>query len=419
MTNPLAAVVARRTWRATLHVIGDLYVGIVTFTVIITLLALTAGLAITVVLAIPVAWMLFVLARLFGRMERARAATLLGVAVGDPHRPATGSWLQRLRTHGTTSASWKEIGYELLLLPTGVVGASLVVTAWAGSLVLLALPVLVPVMGDRAAHFGLFTVSGGTVWVGAAIGAAGLLVAPYVALGWARLDAAMVRGMLGPSERAQLEARAESLAATRALAVDAAEEERRRIERDLHDGAQQRLVALAMDVGLAKSKFDTDPEAARALLDEAHEEAKRALTELRDLARGIHPVALTDRGLPGAIPGLADRAPFPVDVDVDVPDRPTPAIEGIAYFIVSEALTNVAKHSGATHAAVTIGRGGDQLVVTISDDGTGGANALTGTGLRGLADRVAAVDGTFTVDSPIGGPTVVRAVLPCTVEAHR
>jgi signal transduction histidine kinase len=419
MSNPLRAVVARRTWLATMHVIGDLFMGVITFTVIFTLLATTAGLAITFVLAIPAAWLLFALARFFGRVERARAAALLGVVVADPNLPVTGSWFGRLKTRATTSVTWKEIGYEVALLPTGVVGGSLVIAAWAGSIVLVALPALVPLMGDRAAHFGLFTVSGAAVWAAAAAGAAGLLVSPYLARGWARLDAAMVRGLLGPSDRARLEARVDTLTTTRALAVDAAEEERRRIERDLHDGAQQRLVALAMDVGLAKSKFDSDPDAARALLDEAHEEAKRALVELRDLARGIHPVALTDRGLPGAIPGLAARAPLPVDVRVDLPERPSPAIEGIAYFFVAEALTNIAKHAGATRASVVIDQNGDRLRVTVTDDGTGGADASTGTGLRGLADRVAAVDGTFTVDSPVGGPTSVRADLPCTAEAHR
>ena len=164
---------------------------------------------------------------------------------------------------------------------------------------------------------------------------------------------------------------------------------------------------------MAREKFDEDPAAARALIDQAHDESKRALVELRDLAKGIHPTALTDRGLPGALPGLADRSPVPVDVRVDVPVRPSPSIEGMAYFIVSEALANVAKHGGATRATVEVASRGDHLTIRVSDDGVGGADPAAGSGLRGLAERAATVDGTLTVSSPVGGPTIVEVDLPC------
>jgi signal transduction histidine kinase len=188
--------------------------------------------------------------------------------------------------------------------------------------------------------------------------------------------------------------------------------ERRRIERDLHDGAQQRLVALAMDLGMAREKLASQPEAARALIDEAHDGAKRALAELRNLARGIHPAVLTDRGLDAAISALAARSPVPVEVDVQLHGRPPAAVESTAYFVVAEALANVAKHAAATHAEVRVIRKDEWLLVEVCDDSVGGADPAGG-GLAGLADRVAAVDGRLAVASPQGGPTVVRAELPC------
>jgi signal transduction histidine kinase len=202
--------------------------------------------------------------------------------------------------------------------------------------------------------------------------------------------------------------------------VDAAEAERRRIERDLHDGAQQRLVALAMELGRAKAKFSDDVEAAAALVDQAHSEAKAALTELRDLVRGVHPPVLTDRGLDAALSGLAARCHVPVALQVVVPVRPRPAVEAVAYFTVAEALTNIAKHSRATHASVVVEGGpwsastgaGGTLHIVITDDGIGGANPA-GAGLSGLADRISGVDGALSVESPPGGPTIIAAVLPC------
>ena len=196
--------------------------------------------------------------------------------------------------------------------------------------------------------------------------------------------------------------------------MDAAEAERRRIERDLHDGAQQRLVALAMELGRAQAKFTDDPEAARDLVDQAHAQAKEALIELRNLVRGVHPPVLTDRGLDAALSGLAALCPVPVDVHVEVPVRPKPAVEAVAYFMVAEALTNVAKHARASHVNVLVEGHGfpGSLTVLISDDGIGGANPR-GAGLSGLADRVSGVDGELSVESPSGGPTIISAVLPC------
>jgi signal transduction histidine kinase len=244
------------------------------------------------------------------------------------------------------------------------------------------------------------------------IGLLVLLAAAQLTRGFAVADAAMSRRLLGP--RRDLAARVTELEISRERVVDAAEAERRRIERDLHDGAQQRLVALAMDLGRAKARFADDLDAAAGLVDQAHTQAKEALAELRNLVRGVHPPVLTERGLDAALSGLAALCPVPVDVHVDVPVRPKSSVEAVAYFMVAEALTNVAKHSRASHAKVVVEGHGypGTLTVVISDDGIGGADA-SGPGLSGLADRVAGVDGRLSVESPAGGPTIIAAELPC------
>jgi signal transduction histidine kinase len=237
-----------------------------------------------------------------------------------------------------------------------------------------------------------------------------------VASGVARLDEAAARALLGPSRSEELALRVEALARTRADIVAATDAERRRIERDLHDGAQQRLVSLAMNLGMARVKFADAPEPAREAIAAAHEEATQALTELRELVRGLHPAILDDRGLDPALSGIAARAPLPVYLHVDVAPRCSPSIEAVAYFVVSEALTNIAKHAHAHRAEVTAHRTGDRLRIVVTDDGQGGAvldPVGAGSGLRGLAQRAAAVDGTLSIDSPPGGPTRITVELPC------
>ncbi len=218
--------------------------------------------------------------------------------------------------------------------------------------------------------------------------------------------------LTGPDEAALTE-RIEQLTTTRAGAVDTQEAELRRIERDLHDGAQARLVALGMSLGMAEQKLAADPEAARELLGEARRGAQEALAELRDLARGIHPPVLADRGLEAAVRELAVRTPIRVTVEGSAGTRPlVPAVESAAYFVVAEALANAGKHSRATALVIRLSRGRDLLVVEVADDGIGGANP-SGTGLTGLRHRVEALDGRLLVTSPRGGPTTVRAELPC------
>jgi signal transduction histidine kinase len=235
------------------------------------------------------------------------------------------------------------------------------------------------------------------------------LATPWIVRALTTVDRVMVHGLLGPS---RLASRVVELESDRGVVVDTAAADLRRIERDLHDGAQARLVALAMDLGLAKEKLREDPREAARMVDEAHGEVKTALQELRDLARGIHPAVLTDRGLDAALSSVASRCTVPVQVEVDLVERPAAAIEGIAYFTVSELLQNVSKHSGARSAAVDVWRVEERLMVQVSDDGVGGADASGGSGLAGLAGRLDAVDGILVVDSPVGGPTRVTAELP-------
>jgi signal transduction histidine kinase len=206
--------------------------------------------------------------------------------------------------------------------------------------------------------------------------------------------------------------RISTLESSRAGVVDQQESELRRIERDLHDGAQARIVALGMSLGMAEQKLASDPEAARELLAEARVGAREALEELRDLARGIHPPVLADRGLEAAIAALASRTPLAVELAVDLPARPPQAVESAAYFIVAEALANVGKHAHAEHVQIGVHGRAARVVVQVVDDGVGGAR-LTGSGLGGLVRRIEALDGTLELTSPLGGPTSLKAVIPC------
>lgn len=405
------------TWWTLTHLVTDLVVGVVTFSFAIALLAGTLGLLVTFFLALPVFWLLMVGSRGFAHVERSRASALLGLELMDPVPPlSSSSWWRRLLERARSTPRWKEVGYLLLLLPLGVLNLVLVVASWCGSLALLALPLYVSALPDGTAKFWLFEVAaGGDAWLVALAGLGGiLLLAPWVTVVLGRLDTVTCSWFLGPDTRALQEARVRAAESGRAAAVGSAEAERRRIERDLHDGAQQRLVSLAMELGATREHFDDeDKEAIRARVVHAHEEAKSALQEIRDLVRGIHPVILEDRGLDAALSAVVARAPIPVSLEVDVDPRPPPEVESAAYFVVSEALTNVARHSGATNAAVSLTRAGDTLVVEVRDNGAGGASGENGTGLAGLRERAASLGGFIHLDSPPGGPTILRAVLPC------
>jgi signal transduction histidine kinase len=316
-------------------------------------------------------------------------------------------------------ATWRDLAYWVSAVVTAAVSAVVVATAWlaAPTVAVIALaPVFIP-PGPRgeqppsADWWAALSFSDQVFVVGVVVVLA--LLAPRLTRVVAAAHVGLGVALLGPGEQVRLQAELEDQRLRRRLTVEAAENERQRIERDLHDGAQQRLVSLAMNLGMARKKFTSDPAAAEQLLAEAHGEAKQALGELRTLARGIHPAVLTDRGLGPALSALAGRSGVPVDVDISVSQRLPTAVESTAYFVVSEALTNVTRHAAATQATVSVVEEADRVVVEIVDDGVGGADPSRGTGLAGLASRVDSVDGRLVVDSPEGGPTTVRAELPC------
>jgi signal transduction histidine kinase len=404
-----------RLWR-TLGAIGvGMPLGTLSFSAMVALLSTAAGLAITVVFAVPVLWLAFVVSRGLAHIERSRVAVLLDTPISDPVSALTAtSWLRRLWERVQSGDRWREIAHHLLALPVGVLSFTLVVAAWAGSLALLLLPLYVSSLPGGSAKFWVADVSQGAGSLAASVvGLLGVgLVAPHLTVALGRLQARTARWLLGP-RHAAMQAQLEQLETSRSAAVDSAEAERRRIERDLHDGAQQRLVALAATLGDARQHFDSDPETAKAMVDDAHDEAKAALKEIRDLVRGINPFILQDRGLDAALSAVVARSPVPVALDIRLSDRPPPAVESAAYFVVAEALTNVARHAQATRAYVAVARSGRRVVVEIRDDGHGGADASKGTGLQGLRDRVAALGGSMYVLSPVGGPTTITVELPC------
>jgi signal transduction histidine kinase len=353
-----------------------------------------------------------VVSRGMANAERWRAALVLGTPIRGRYRPLrTGRMIDRLRSLFADRQTWKDLGWHLLLLPVGIVGFTVAVVCWCWSLWCLTFPLWFKIT-PAAADFGSFTLD--TWWWALLVFVVGIATLPItVALlrGTAAGTGALARLLLG-SDAEDLEERVGVLTETRAGAVDAAAAELERIERDLHDGAQARLVALALDLGMAEERFDRDPRGARELVEKAREEAKQALAELRDLARGMRPALLAERGLPEAIRALAARTPMPTTVTVQPGERVAPAVEAAAYFVVAEALTNAVKHSTATRLWVRVEREEDRLAVEVSDNGRGGADP-SGSGLTGLRKRVEALDGELRIASPAGGPTLLRAEMPC------
>jgi signal transduction histidine kinase len=406
------AVFSARTWRETAYLLLDLAVGVAGFTFVVTGLSLGLGLLITLI-GFPVLVLTLLGCRGGAWLER-RRARLIAVDLPDPPPlDRSGSFVRRASRPLVDGVGWRAAVYFVLMLAVGVVAFTVTVAVWTTALGMLTLPIWAWSLPHGGPELGP-----GYWWnqpwqlvLSTLAGAVLTLLAPWVVRGLAAADRGLVRGLLGTSRRA-LEERAEVLSETRSRTVDASIDDRRRLERDLHDGAQQRLVALGMDLGIALEKLDSDPDAARELLREAHGDARLALRELRDLARGIHPAVLTDRGLDAAVSGLAARSPVPVRVRGSLARRPPASVEATAYFIASEALANVAKHAQASSAEVSLELADDRLRVEIVDDGRGGADPQ-GAGLRGLADRAAALDGSFSVVSPDGGGTRIVTELPC------
>ncbi len=388
--RPLAFLCSSWPWRSLVYLLGSAVYAVAACLLIYTgyvygaWVASATALLVLVVLALPSA-----------AFERWRLRLVDRMPTDNPHvKPPKKGLRAWLSTRAREQATWRDLGFT-------VVGLS--VLCWM-DLGLVSSAFWLPVL----------LMSGpfqpGMHWAdGLPLAAGGVLLVPisaYMLTAWAGTRAMITRAVLAPGDA--------EIIRSRARLVDAFEAERRRIERDLHDGAQQRLVSLSMKLGLAR--LDLPPGSpAETQLAEAHEEAKRALAELRELIRGIHPQVLTDRGLGAAVEDVAGRSPIPVDVDVSLPGRLPPPVEVAAYYIVSEAMTNIVKHSEARHGFIYGRLHDDTLVLEVRDDGVGGADPAAGSGLAGLADRVAVTDGVMTLSSPPGGPTSLRVEIPCPV----
>ncbi|MGW4627682.1 sensor histidine kinase [Streptomyces rubiginosohelvolus] len=407
--------------RAALYLLTSVPLGAVTLVALLLLAGAGSALAVLVI-GVPLLLTLVLSGIPLAALERRRLRLIDPVPLADPHReppaPGLASWL---RTRLQERCTWRELAYALLfasvLWPLEALAVGTVFLVCGG---LIGTPVMMAVGGDGEARVLKLWLADS--WPEAfAVLVAGVVLLPLLA--WplryvARGRAVLTRTLLSPPDAA-LDSRIAELDRSRMRLVDAFEAERRRIERDLHDGAQQRLVALSMTLGLARLEKPAEP--LGGLLERAHDEASAALVEIRELIHGIHPHVLTDRGLVAAVEDLADRSPIPVDVRLSVPDRLLEAVETAVYFAVSEALTNVAKHSGATRVTVTGEAVLGRLTVAVEDDGRGGAVTAPGTdtdvgggtGLQGVADRLSVLGGALLLSSPPGGPTVCRLEVPC------
>ncbi|MEV0951295.1 sensor domain-containing protein [Promicromonospora sp. NPDC050249] len=420
-------LLSRWPWRSLAYLLSTLPLGAVTgalLTIPAVLLATgsAAGtLAPRTAVALIVLELLLVVgfgpwfARPLAATERRRLAWVDGRPAPERRRPIDGASGNPVLARYADPATWREVGWLLVLATAApaVSAAALLLGLLVGLYAVSPLVLLAQGPGDGPVALGPWSVS--TVAESVPFAAAGIALLPVVGYVWT-----VVAGGLADVARrllvgAESEIRAElvEVSRSRARLADAFDAERRRIERDLHDGAQQRLVSLTLQLGLARLDVPPDSPAGRSLAS-AHDQAKELMTELRELIQGIQPQTLTDLGLPAALGELADRSPVPVHVDAALGSRPDPKVEYTAYFVVSEALANVAKHVGAAGSArVTVRGAAGTLTVEVTDDGPGGADPARGSGLAGLADRVAVMGGKMLLSSPSGGPTTVRAELPC------
>jgi signal transduction histidine kinase len=429
----LRAPFTRHAWAEFGYAVIGLPLGIAGFVITIATLGAFGYLSVTLV-GLPLIAVSTLIVRRMGAVNRGLARRMLGlqVAAPAPFRPRPG-FIGWIRSGLTDTAGWRARAYLLLKFPVAVAGFFVAVVCWVSGLGYLLAPVIWAlglgkvmirtngVASHVAVNYGSFAFdTWPRTWLLTAQGVLLVLLAPWAVRSVLTLDRWLIYGLLGP---ASLTERVRDLERTRAHAVNDSAAQLRSIERDLHDGAQAQMVAVAMKLGLAKEKLGggdgavrpegSEPDVKRALelVDAAHHTATEAINELRDLARGIHPAVL-DNGLDAALATLAARSAVPVELIVDVPDRPSPSIETIAYFCAAELLANVAKHSGARRAVLEAVHVPGMLRVRVTDDGAGGASLDPSRGLQGLAERVRTVDGRLEVSSPKGGPTMVTVELP-------
>ena len=417
---------AFKTWRAVIAVGLGLFVSIASVSVLSTLFSIGGSLLFLIV-GIPFIGLGIEAARLFARVERWRMSMVDGRPLTphpyrsfdhNPHAP-WGPWIRQWAEAEFLDANrWLDVLYVLVAMPLTFIEFIVSVVLWSASVSLLVAPLAW--MAARAHNPGLFaSLPGGVdpIAVAAVLFVLGLLLLPVAASatrGLVVLHRAVVQGMLCVDPSDALRQDVVRLRDTRSAALEVEASELRRIERDLHDGAQQRLVLMAMDLGLAEERFDEDPAAARQLITDAREQARQALAELREVVRGVAPSILVDRGLVAALGAVASRCPVPtyVDSSLSAGERLPHSVERAAYYVVTEALANVAKHSSATRCSVFLRAQPGWLFVEVRDDGAGNAAISPGGGLAGLRDRVQALDGTLEVVSPAGGPTSLRVAIP-------
>jgi signal transduction histidine kinase len=420
--NPIRAFLVSpihpTTWYANAAIGTGFFIGVVAFAILASiasagLASLLAGVGVLLV-AIAIEG-----SRILARIERRRL--MLGHSerlTAHPYRPMGGGIVAILRAEFADESRWRDVLYVAVNAPLVIIEFVLIFSIWALSVWLMSMPFWYDLMPSATLPSVLAPLAGRdapTVLLRTLAGVALLPIAASLSQLVIALHRAVVVGLLCTSESRALRRQVETLKESRSAILDVEANELHRIERDLHDGAQQRLVRLTMDLGLASERIDADPAAAKQLLSDGQEQARQALAELRDLVRGIAPAILLDRGLVAALGSIVGRGPVPSVIRSELPpgERLPAAIERAAYFVAAEALTNVARYAQASRAEVRIERGASSVSVSVSDDGVGGAEPHAGSGLRGLADRVATLDGMLEVVSPAGEGTTVRAAIPC------
>jgi signal transduction histidine kinase len=404
------------------YLLAGFPIALVAFVVLVTGLSLAGGLLITFV-GVPIAVVTLMVARGFANLERVRLPYVLDRPVAPARYRSPGGGLKGFLGHLIDGQMWLDTLHGFVVFPVATVTWSVAVAWWSAAVGATTWPLWRWALPENDNDSSLAELLGIDSWLGETMFMTGLglfflVTLPFVLRGMTVAQAKLGELLLCNARVARLEARVDTLTASRAAVVDAEAQGLRRLERDLHDGPQQRLVRLTMDLSAAERRLaDEDTDAAAPLVSYALVQAKEALDELRALSRGIAPPILADRGLGAALAAAVARSPIDIDLDVSLPPpdvrRLPAAVENTAYFVVAEALANAAKHSQARTGVVSVELDGDVLWVQVADDGVGGASLAKGHGLAGLADRVAALDGKLGIDSPVGGPTVLTAEIPC------